>query len=123
MEAFAEYLAEIENPEHRARTQEVLTWVAETFPNLKPEIKWNTPMFTNNGTFIIGFSIAKQHMSVSPEVAGIDRFEAELKEAGYSHTKEIFRILWKKPVDFDLLAKIIEFNIQDKANYSSFWRV
>lgn len=123
MEVFAEYLAEIENPEHRARTQEVLTWVAETFPNLKPEIKWNTPMFTNNGTFIIGFSIAKQHMSVSPEVAGIDRFETELKEAGYSHTKGIFRILWKKPVDFDLLAKIIEFNIQDKANYSSFWRV
>ncbi|EAC7663619.1 iron chaperone, partial [Listeria monocytogenes] len=28
-----------------------------------------------------------------------------------------------KPVDYDLLAKIIEFNIQDKANYTSFWRV
>ncbi|EAD9647430.1 iron chaperone, partial [Listeria monocytogenes] len=87
MEVFAEYLAEIENPDHRARTQEVLTWVAETFPDLKPEIKWNTPMFTKNDTFIIGFSIAKQHMSVSPEAAGIERFEAELKEAGYSHTK------------------------------------
>ncbi|CCQ19703.1 Uncharacterized protein ydhG [Listeria monocytogenes N53-1] len=48
MEVFAEYLAEIENPDHRARTQEVLTWVAETFPDLKPEIKWNTPMFTNS---------------------------------------------------------------------------
>ncbi|HAC5148378.1 TPA_asm: iron chaperone, partial [Listeria monocytogenes] len=24
---------------------------------------------------------------------------------------------------YDLLAKIIEFNIQDKANYTSFWRV
>ncbi|EAF6111542.1 iron chaperone [Listeria monocytogenes] len=123
MEVFAEYLAEIENPDHRARTQEVLTWVAETFPDLKPEIKWNTPMFTNNGTFIIGFSIAKQHMSVSPEVAGIERFEADIKEAGYSHKKGIFRITWAKPVDYDLLAKIIEFNIQDKANYTSFWRV
>ncbi|EAE7768106.1 iron chaperone [Listeria monocytogenes] len=123
MEVFAEYLAEIENPDHRARTQEVLTWVAETFPDLRPEIKWNTPMFTNNGTFIIGFSIAKQHMSVSPEVAGIERFEADIKEAGYSHTKGIFRIAWAKPVDHDLLAKIIKFNIQDKANYTSFWRV
>ncbi|HAB7677653.1 TPA_asm: iron chaperone, partial [Listeria monocytogenes] len=27
------------------------------------------------------------------------------------------------PVDFDLLTKVIEFNIQDKANYTSFWRV
>ncbi|MBC1395851.1 iron chaperone [Listeria welshimeri] len=123
MEVFAEYLAEIENPNHRARTEEVLAWVNETFPNLKPEIKWNTPMFTNNGTFIIGFSIAKQHMSVSPEAAGIERFEAELKDAGYSHTKGIFRITWAKPVDFSLLTKIIEFNIQDKANYTSFWRV
>ncbi|HAO6396894.1 TPA: iron chaperone, partial [Listeria monocytogenes] len=25
--------------------------------------------------------------------------------------------------DYDLLAKVIEFNIQDKANYTSFWRV
>ncbi|WP_271004748.1 iron chaperone [Listeria seeligeri] len=123
MEVFAEYLAGIDNPDHRERTKKVLTWVAETFPNLKPEIKWNTPMFSNNGTFIIGISVAKQHMSISPEVAGIERFEEDLKQAGYSHTKGLFKITWAKPVDFSLLEKIIQFNIQDKANYTSFWRV
>lgn len=31
MEYFAEYLANIDNPQHRARTEEVLTWVTKKF--------------------------------------------------------------------------------------------
>jgi uncharacterized protein YdhG (YjbR/CyaY superfamily) len=122
MEVFAAYLAGIDNPDHRERTKEVLAWVANTFPNLEPHIKWNTPMFTDHGTFIIAFSTAKQHLSVSPEEAGIARFADEIAQAGYSATKGLFRIPWNKPVHYDLLAKIIEFNIRDKADCSTFWR-
>lgn len=59
MEVFADYLARIDNQEHRERTEEVLAWVAKKYPNLKPVIKWNQPMFTDHGTFIIGFSVSK----------------------------------------------------------------
>ncbi len=31
MEVFAEYLAHIDNPQHRARTEEVLAWVTKNF--------------------------------------------------------------------------------------------
>ena len=121
MEAFAEYLASI-NPEHRARTEEILGWVMERFPNLATRIAWNQPMFTDHGTFIIGFSVAKHHLAVAPERAVIERFPDEIAQAGYDHTKELVRIPWDSPVDYSLLEKLIEFNIADKAGYSSFWR-
>lgn len=122
MEVFAEYLEHINNPEHRARTEEVLTWVAKKFPHLVPKIAWNQPMFTDHDTFIIGFSVAKQHLAVAPERAGIIRFSDDIVQAGYDHTNELVRIRWDRPVHFSLLEKMIEFNILDKADCSTFWR-
>lgn len=122
MEVFAEYLAQIDNPQHRERTEEVLVWVTKKFPNLMPQIAWNQPMFTNHGTFIIGFSIAKHHLAVAPESVGIHHFSDEIMQAGYDHTKQLVHIPWDSPVNFALLEKIIEFNILDKADCSTFWR-
>ncbi|MDF2511110.1 MAG: hypothetical protein K0S04_976 [Herbinix sp.] len=122
MEAFAEYLASIENPQHRARLEEVLSWIGEKYPTLETKIAWNQPMFTDHGTFIIGFSISKQHMAVAPEGVVIERFADEIAQAGYDATKGLIRIKWEKPVDYSLLEKMIEFNIQDKAEYTAFWR-
>jgi uncharacterized protein YdhG (YjbR/CyaY superfamily) len=122
MEVFKEYLARIDNPRHRARMQEVLGWVAERFPQLKPRIAWNQPMFTDHGTFIIGFSAAKRHMAVAPERTGIERFSDAIARAGYARSRELVRIGWDSPVDFSLLEKMIAFNIRDKAEYSAFWR-
>ncbi len=122
MEVFAAFLDQIDNAEHRARTEEVLGWVTKEFPNLMPAIKWNQPMFTDHGTFIIGFSLAKKHLAVAPEEEGIQQFSDAIVESGYDHTKMLVRIPWDKPVDFSLLKKIIEFNILDKADCSTFWR-
>ncbi|ETT52491.1 iron chaperone [Paenibacillus sp. BGI2013] len=122
METFAEFTARIDNPEHQARTEEVLNWVTEKFPNLKQKIAWNQPMFTDHETFIIGFSVSKQHLAVAPEKAGINRFSEEITQAGYDHTKELVRMKWKQEIDFSLLERMIEFNIADKAECSTFWR-
>jgi uncharacterized protein len=70
-------------------------------------------MFTDHGTFIIGFSITKNHLAVAPESAGINHFSDEIVQAGYDHTKQLVRIPWNIPVDFSLLEKMIEFNILD----------
>ena len=122
MEEFKEFLARMDNLEYRARTEEVLSWVATKFPTLKAKIAWNQPMFTDHETFIIGFSVAKQHMAIAPEKAGILQFSDEIVEAGYDHTKELIRIKWSQPLDFSLLERIIAFNITDKADCSTFWR-
>lgn len=122
MEVFAEFLTKIDNPLHRARTEEVFAWVTQKFPNLVPKIAWNQPMFTDHDTFIIGFSVSKQHLAVAPERAGINHFSDDIVQAGYDHTKELVRIKWNSPVDFTLLEKMIEFNILDKADCTTFWR-
>ncbi|WP_416150811.1 iron chaperone [Salipaludibacillus sp. HK11] len=122
MEVYAKYLAGIDNPDNRDRTEEILTWINHKYPNLQPLIKWNTPMFSDHGTYIIGFSTAKHHLSVSPEEAGITHFSDNIKQTGYSATKGLFRIKWSEPVNYELLEKMIEFNIEDKAEYTKFWR-
>ncbi|QDP41089.1 iron chaperone [Radiobacillus deserti] len=122
MESFSEFVSKINNPEHQSRTNEVLDWVMEQFPNLTPVIKWNQPVFTDHGTYIIGFSVSKQHLAASPEREGIIQFSDAIVQAGYEHSKMLIRFPWDKPVDFSLLEKIIEFNILDKAECSTFWR-
>ncbi|MBM7095188.1 iron chaperone [Bacillus sp. H-16] len=122
MDTFEEFVKQIDNPEHRERMEEVLAWVQETFPGLTPKIAWNQPMFTDHGTYIIGFSIAKHHMAVAPEQAGILQFSDDIAKAGYDHTKELVRFRWDRPFDFSLLEKMIAFNIEDKAECSTFWR-
>jgi len=122
MDVFEEYLAQIGDPRHRSRMEEVLGWVSEKFPDLVPKIAWNQPMFTDHGTFIIGFSVSRKHLAVAPERAGMNHVAEDLARAGYDHTKELVRFPWDRPVDFALLTKMIEFNIADKADCATFWR-
>ncbi len=122
MEAFAEFISKMDNPEQKNRVVEILQWVSEKYPSLETKVAWNQPMFTDHGTFIIGFSVAKKHMAVAPEEPAITKFTTEIEKAGYSYTNGLIRITWDNEVDYGLLEKIIEFNIQDKADCTTFWR-
>lgn len=122
MNEFAEYLSKLDDPDHRERVEEVLKWVMDTYPQLVPRVAWNQPMFTDHGTYIIGFSTSKLHMAVAPEPVAIDRFEADIKAGGHSTTKQLIRMNWDQPVDYALLKKLIAFNIEDKAGMERFWR-
>ena len=114
MKDFQSYLNNIGESDKKERMESILKYIKKTFPQLKEEIKWNQPMFTDHGTFIIGFSIAKAHIAVAPEAVAISHFEKEIEEAGYSHAKQLFRIKWTDKVDYNLLGKIVDFNIGDK---------
>lgn len=122
METFDDFLATIDDPEHRAKLDDIFVWVRETFPHLEERIAWNQPMFTDHGTFIIAFSVAKAHFAVAPEAVPLEVFQMQIREAGYTQTKQLFRIKWSQTVDYDLLRDIIAFNIEDKAGHTSFWR-
>lgn len=122
METFDDFLETIDDPEHRAKLDDIFVWVRETFPHLEERIAWNQPMFTDHGTFIIAFSVAKAHFAVAPEAVPLEVFQMRIREAGYTQTKQLFRIKWSQAVDYDLLRDIIAFNIEDKAGHTSFWR-
>ena len=122
MEVVKGFLDAIKDEEHRRILSEVLTWVNNKYPQLEVAIKWNQPMFIDHGTFIIGFSHAKQHFSFTPEEYTIQIFSQEIKNAGYEHTKGLTKIKWTDKVDYLLLERIIDFNLKDKANTTSFFR-
>ncbi|WP_172193837.1 iron chaperone [Saccharibacillus qingshengii] len=122
MDVFAEYLAKVDDPLQKERLENVFAWVQEAFPNLGTKMAWNQPMFTDHDTFILAFSSAKAHMSVAPEAAAMQHFSSRIEQAGYTQTAQLFRIPWKMPVDYELLQDLIAFNIEDKADCTTFWR-
>ena len=121
MTTLKEYLEKLPD-DNAERMNEIFNWIMSKYSNLEPKIAWNQPMFTDHGTFIIGFSAAKEHMSVTPEVQAMPLFADKIKAAGYEQTKMLFRIKWSEPVNYELLSEMIEYNIADKAEYSTFWR-
>jgi len=121
MKTLQDFLDKIPDEDHQERLKHVIDWVSETFPDLALEIKWNQPMFTHNGTFIISFSASSQHFSVAPERQVLEEFRDKLTEAGYSHSKALFRIRWNQDVNYALLQEIIERSIEFKKGSKTFW--
>lgn len=119
---FQMFLESINESEKRERMEGIFNNIKGKFPQLNEEIKWNQPMFTDHGTFIIGFSVSKGHIAVAPEAVVINKFEKEIEDAGYSHTRELFRIKWTGKVNFELLYAIIAYNIENKKDEKNFWR-
>lgn len=75
MSNFKLFLDSIPKPDHRERMTNILDSIKEKFPQLNEDIKWNQPMFSDHGTFIMGFSVAKEHIAVTPESVVIDLFK------------------------------------------------
>lgn len=122
MAFYDDYLAKIENPDHRQKMAKVLRWVEERYPNLVGKIAWNQPMFTDHGTFIIGFSVAQKHFAFAGEDEIIAVFGPEFDRLGLFYGKKLVRVSFDQEVPYDLLAKVIEYNIADKQDCQTFWR-
>jgi len=122
MNEFQPFLEKMTDPAQRERMESILNWVHTTYPQLDLRLAWNQPMFTHHGTFILGVSVAKGHIASAPESVVGARFAKDIDAAGYSRTEMLFRIPWKSDVNYGLLSQLIEFNLTDKANMTSFWR-
>lgn len=124
MKTFEAFLETVEKPEHREKLKSVIDQLLTDYPQLTLEIKWNQPMLLlkDNGTFILGFSKSKPHFAVAPEKYTRDYFEEEIKKAGYQTTKMFMKIKWTDEVNFDLIHKMIDKNIEDKQHSTKFWR-
>ncbi len=124
METLDDFLETIDKEAHREKLKKVLQTILENYPELTMEIKWNQPMllYKDNGSFILGFSKAKPHFAISPEKYTLDTFADDIKAAGYQMTKMFMKIKWTEEVNYDLIYRIIDFNIKDKKDSTSFWR-
>lgn len=121
MDTLQEYLETVPNEDHRESLQHLIEWVANTFPDLNLEIKWNQPMMLHNGTFIIGFSAATKYVSIAPETPILHEFLERIKASGYGQTKMKFQVQWNEKIDYDLLRDMIERSIEFKKGSTTFW--
>ena len=117
-----EFLNAVDTREQRAKVQQILDFVAETWPALELAVKWNQPMFLHHGTFIIGFSVFPKNIAVGLEPMVMERLQRDIETAGYTTTRRLFRISWDDQVDYALLTRIIELQIAEKADVSGLWR-
>lgn len=100
----------------------IFEFMEEKFPELVLEIKWNEPMFSFNNSFVIAFSVWKNHISISPEKYAIDIYKEKLLSFNYEITSNLFKIKKDQEIDFDLLFEIINFKIKDKSNSKTFFK-
>lgn len=121
MENLLEYLDTVNNMEQRKRLIEIFEYILEKY-ELETRIAWNQPMFTQHGTFIIGFSVLKNHISMSPEIQTMIALEDEIKASGYERTKMLIKIKNDEAVNYDLIDMLITYNINDKKDVNTFWR-
>ncbi|VDG19570.1 hypothetical protein [Lactobacillus sp. CBA3606] [Lactiplantibacillus mudanjiangensis] len=119
---FSDFINAIDDPDHREKFITVLNWVKSTFPNLTSRFAWNQPMFTDHGTFIVGFSIAKPHFNVALEFLTLEHFREMITTQGDHTTKMFWQIKFTQPVNYDLLERTIQYNLTTKADITSFWR-
>jgi uncharacterized protein YdhG (YjbR/CyaY superfamily) len=119
---FKDFIEGIHDESNKNKLITIFEFIKNKFPNLTPRFAWNQPMFTDHGTFIIAFSVAKNHISVAPEAKAIQEFKKDIEKSQYECSSMIFRIKFAQETDLMLLERIIKFNIIDKAEHSKFWR-
>ncbi len=122
MGEFKEYLKTIDEESHKDCMEKVLQWIIEHYPKLETKVAWNQPMFTHQGTYIIGFSHSKHHIAMAPETKPILEYKDIIEELGFSYTDNIIRIKWTDPFPYEFMQTLIEYNIEDKDGYAKFWR-
>lgn len=120
-DTFSEYLATLDNHDHVRKLSDLTHWIHHTFPTLELRIAWNQPMLTDHGTFIIGFSVAKNYLSVAVEAETLDHFRDQIEAAGYTTTKKLFHLPWDQVWPQDLLAAIIQHTQVVKQDITTFW--
>ena len=122
IQEFKDYISQIDDLKKRERVNDLLERIHNDFPQLVPVIKWKQPMFMDHGTYIIGFSISKNHIAMSPEAKTIQVFSDKIKSSGYNYSTMIIRFPWNFDIDYQLIKNMIEYNINDKLECQKFWR-
>ena len=71
--------------------------------------------------WLLSFSASTNHFSVAPERKILDEFRDRLDEAGYSHSKALFRVQWTDEINYALFEDLIERSIEFKKGFKTFW--
>lgn len=72
--------------------------------------------------FIIGFDVAKAHLSVIPEPYAMETFADAIEAAGYGRTDNLFKITADQEPHLDVPEAIIAFKREDKVGAVTYFK-
>lgn len=85
-------------------------YILSNYPQLKEKISWGMPTYYLHHN-IIHFAMHKHHLGIYPGGQAMEIFEEDLQ--AYPHSKGAFQVLFGKDIPYDLISKMIEYNIQN----------
>lgn len=107
-----EYIAQF--PEH---VQNILVKIRavikESAPDAVEKISYQMPGYYLNG-FLVSFAVWKHHIGFYPKTSEMETFIEEL--SSYKGTKGSVHIPLNKPIDYELIGKIVKFRVAENLN-------
>lgn len=122
MNEFNDFLANLNNDNQRNKLIDVFDWIDMTFLKLEKRISYGQPTYTDHGTFIISFAAFKHYIYINSEMVVVDAFETLIKNLGYELGKGIIKVKNDLQIDFELLRRIINKQVEEKKDCQKFWR-
>lgn len=117
-------LEKIAVDENRAKLANLLERLEAEFPELEGNVKYSQPMYEAHGTFIIGFKPAKTHFGIIAEAPAAERFKSEAGNLGLTFTSsgKVSVVKWTQEIPFELIKKLVTFQLEDKKNTTTYFR-
>ena len=100
-----EYLANIENDEHRAALSKLRKQIKAAAPNAEECISYQMPAFRQNG-MLVYFGDAAKHCAFYPGGRAVEEHQVELKD--FSLSKGTIRFQPTKPIPAAVVRSIVK---------------
>lgn len=100
------YLADL-SPVAAGSMQAMIDCVLGQFPQLSLKMAWNVPQLHLGKQYVMGFSAAKRHLSVSPWSTDVMRHFADRLQA-FDPTDNLFRVPLDWQPDAELLHDLVK---------------
>lgn len=95
-------------PEQRRAASRVLADLEKGFPRAERVIAWNQPMLRDDGSYLIGVSASRGHLSFNPMSTDVlAAFADELGKRGYRVTRHIFTVALDQDVHLPLVRRMV----------------
>lgn len=105
-----EYLASLPT-DMRSRAQELRDNIKQVIPDADETISYNMPCFSQNGKGVIWFAVWKEHISIYPRTATLEKAIPAL--AQYDGAKGTMRFPADKPLPLALVRRIAKFRARE----------
>lgn len=90
-------------------------FINECVPDATEKISWGMPTFVYYGN-LVHFAVNKGYIGFYPADTGVSAFKDELTE--YKTTKGSIHFPFNKPIDYNLIKRIIEYRVVENKKYA-----